>query len=98
MCTMDSPTAAELHFSLPKRVHPHLSFPASRPADVTPDLFLKRVGGGCESLAEKFPGDLHEILESNGQKLKKMGVSVKQVRSFKTLRRLQHGGSSISGH
>lgn len=48
-------------------------------------------------MAEKFPGGLHEILESNGQKLKKMGVSVKQVRRFKSLQRPQHFWPMISG-
>lgn len=50
-------------------------------ADVTPDVFLGRIGQGCEGLVDKFPGGLQEILESGGQKLKKMGVTVKQVRA-----------------
>ncbi|GAQ82771.1 hypothetical protein KFL_001240030 [Klebsormidium nitens] len=51
---------------------------ASAEADVTPDLFLTRIGKGCEGLVDKFPGGLQEILGSGGQKLKKMGVAVKQ--------------------
>lgn len=53
----------------------HLAFGA----DVTPDIFLKRIGKGCEGLTDKFPGGLEEILGSGRWKLKKMGVPVKQV-------------------